>query len=286
MPLSQKIFALGFLFAAMPSLWWLLKSWLLGSYDTAGIWGGISLLVLLIWSLSSDKLSCRKANKSIVFSLFATAAILQFSDIGINANILSGLSLGLDVYALGLWMGLRYRKRPLAPEWLIILFIFCLPFDLPGTGVNTLILSGITLAGLMAVARPNVLQSAVTLGLLFGLGLLGSILRIFFDADGGFMEIIALAPELVIVMLWFLWVYQKPRKPHPFKDMICWTVPKSIQQDCWWLELAKFKRSQFVLRIASIIFVFMALASFASHINKNSDTSIVVSSISNLEINQ
>ena len=261
--LSQKLFALGVFLFALPSLWWLFNTWAIGTYDTAGIWGGLSLLTLIIWSAKSKRASCRKENKTLIFSLFAIASILQFSSIGINIDVLRGLSLLLDCYSLSLWLGLRYRQNPLSPEWLLVLLAFSFPIDLPGTGVNTLVFTGSTLAILMAVARPSLIKSIISLGLLSGLAVLGSSLRFYFDANGGIMEAVALAPEIITVLVWFLWIYKKPSKPHPFKDITCWSVPKSIKQDSWWFELRKRQRLHTAKVFASIVFVMLSALSLS-----------------------
>lgn len=262
--LSQKLFALGAFLFALPALWWLFSTWAIGTYDTAGIWGGVSLFILILWSASSKKVSCRKENKILIFSLLAVASILQFSSIGINIDVLRGLSLVLDCYALSLWLRLRYRQRPLSPEWLLVLLAFSFPVDLPGTGVNTLVFTGSTLATLMAIARPSLIKSIFSLGLLSGLAVLGSSLRFYFNADGGIMEVAALAPEIIIVLIWFFWIYQKPRKPHPFKDITCWSVPKSIKQDSWWLELRKRQRLDATKVFASIVFIMLSAFSLSN----------------------
>lgn len=262
--LNQTIFALSVLLSLLPSLVWLSKAWLFSFYGTAGIWGSVSLMCLFLWSLTSPKCCYQCSNKTFLISLFTIASILPLFSLGINESVIRGLALSLDFYALSLLLGLRYRKRALMPEWLVLLFILSLPVDLPGSGVNTLVVTGSMLCILMAIAQPSLIKSLLSLGLLSTLGLMGSSLRFYFDVDDALGEILALTPGIILTFAWFFLIRKKPIKAQSLNRYGYYTIPSKIKQDGWWLDLPKIRRSRRVKTVASIALLLLISFNFIS----------------------
>lgn len=118
---------------AIGPLVWLANTWRDPAYSSNG--GLIAALVaaLAAWSLTSPARTAwpRHRRTSMWFALgllLASALVRAAAQVG-AVNILGGLTLVLDVYALGVLARLGERARPLSSAWLAIVFAFALPIE-------------------------------------------------------------------------------------------------------------------------------------------------------------
>jgi len=66
-------------------------------------------------------------NKALL--LFISMALVRLAGQFLGIHMLSALALVIDVYALGLLLGVEQRQRALSPVWLALLFAFSLPLE-------------------------------------------------------------------------------------------------------------------------------------------------------------
>ncbi|MGB0696900.1 MAG: exosortase T [Rhodospirillaceae bacterium] len=131
---SQRLSILGFATAsailALEPLRWLIQTWQDPSYETSGWIYGVLLAGLILWALSAPRLTPRntRAQRTAALLLLVAALLRLISQIA-AINIIGGMALALDVYALLTWLGLAERKRAVSPFWLSVLFLFTLPFE-------------------------------------------------------------------------------------------------------------------------------------------------------------
>ena len=123
-------FAIGAAVLAIQPLLWLVNSWFDPGYDSDGLLVIAGLLTLLIWSVSSplgDRDHNRHKQRAVALLIASTAIRLAGQLLGIN--MLGAGVLMIDIYALGLLLGLDRRQRPLSPGWLAVLFGLSLPLE-------------------------------------------------------------------------------------------------------------------------------------------------------------
>lgn len=114
--------------AAEPSLW-LVRTWLDPVYGGHGLPVFLMVVALFSWSLSSPRRSQDPGvRRYALYLLFTTAVIRLFAQV-LAVNTLGALALVVDIYALALLCGLRWRRRPLSPFWLAVVFSFSLPLE-------------------------------------------------------------------------------------------------------------------------------------------------------------
>ena len=115
--------------AAHPASW-LARSWFDPGYASAGEWIFGLTLALTAWSLSSPSLRAIPASDRTraMRLLFATAAVRLTGEI-MAVRTIGALALVVDVYAIGLALGLRHRRRSLSPAGLALLFSLSLPAE-------------------------------------------------------------------------------------------------------------------------------------------------------------
>ena len=150
--------------------------------------------------------------------------------------------------------------------------------DLPCSGSNSLVLLGILMTLLMVIARPHFRHSLIALFLIPLLAVLSNVLRIMLLVAGSLsstlsqlnidvMEqpwhemtgLVSLLPAIIAMFWFFLKIYNKPIKPHPFSDAICWTVPSCLQKDGWWLTRKNnHRQNQIKLFLASVFIIISA----------------------------
>jgi exosortase/archaeosortase family protein len=114
------------LLAAHPLLW-LVQTWLDPAYDSQGLWVAVLVGGLLLWSTTSPLQRVDSHQRLNGISLLALTALLRLLGQWLGINTLGAAALAVDVYAIGLLLGLQYRARPLAPGWLALLFAFACP---------------------------------------------------------------------------------------------------------------------------------------------------------------
>ena len=116
------------LLAAHPLLW-LVQTWLDPAYDSQGLWVAVLVGGLLLWSTTSPLQRVDSHQRLNGISLLALTALLRLLGQWLGINTLGAAALAVDIYAIGLLLGLQYRSRPLAPGWLALLFAFALPIE-------------------------------------------------------------------------------------------------------------------------------------------------------------
>jgi exosortase/archaeosortase family protein len=65
----------------------------------------------------------------IALILLSLTALVRLVGQILNINVIGALALIVDVYALGLLLGLQHRQRAVSPFWLAVLFAFALPLE-------------------------------------------------------------------------------------------------------------------------------------------------------------
>lgn len=119
----------GLLLLAAHPLLWLVQTWLDPAYDSQGLWVAVLVGGLLLWSATSPLQRVDTNQRLNGVSLLALTALLRLLGQWLGINTLGAAALAVDVYAVGLLLGLKYRARPLAPGWLAVLFAFALPIE-------------------------------------------------------------------------------------------------------------------------------------------------------------
>ena len=125
---AHFLILLGALTLAWQPLSWLLQTWFDPSYDSSG-WLVVALVLgLAVWSVSSP-LCVAPTRQRLAWGLLIATALVRLAGQVLAINTLSALTLALDVYALGLLLGLAQRQRAVAPAWLALLFLCSLPLE-------------------------------------------------------------------------------------------------------------------------------------------------------------
>lgn len=130
---SQKIaiglFALASAILAFDPVLWLLKTWTDPSYQSSAMIYLVGIILLILWSVSSARREDNAAAKTNALMILICAAGLRLFSQVAAINIIGGMALALDVFALLTWFGLAHRTRAISPFWVSILFLFTLPFE-------------------------------------------------------------------------------------------------------------------------------------------------------------
>lgn len=114
---------------ALQPLRWLGESWIRPEFDSQGLWFALASLGLLLWSLSSPRRSEAVLPSRYAYAiLFASAGVRLCGQL-LRVNVLSALTLAVDVYALATLAGTDRRERSLSPAWLSLLFVLSLPLE-------------------------------------------------------------------------------------------------------------------------------------------------------------
>ncbi|MGB1561840.1 MAG: exosortase T [Sinimarinibacterium flocculans] len=126
---------------------WLLRSWRDAAYNPQGLWIGLAVAALFLWSWASEQQPGSAQNRRYAFALLAVSALVRLVGQVLRVNVIGALTLALDVYALATLAGLRTRERAVSPFWLSLLFAFSLPLErvvqrLAGYGLQQLSASG------------------------------------------------------------------------------------------------------------------------------------------------
>ncbi|MFP4599269.1 MAG: exosortase T [Persicimonas sp.] len=122
------VFALGAIVLAIEPLLWLVGTWTEPAYDSPGGWIFVAALGLFAWSATSAHTGAEASTRHAWWLLLATA-LIRLAGQMLAINVLGALALAIDVYALGVLCGLKYRKRAISPFWLSVLFAFSLPVE-------------------------------------------------------------------------------------------------------------------------------------------------------------
>ncbi len=127
--LSAWGFAVASIILAIEPARWLVHTWREPSYASSG-WIYLAVgAALVLWSVTSPRTDTEsRAHVSVVLILLVAAGLRLVSQVA-AINIVGGMALALDVFALLTWFGLGARKRALLPFWMAVLFLFTLPFE-------------------------------------------------------------------------------------------------------------------------------------------------------------
>jgi exosortase/archaeosortase family protein len=120
---------LGLLLLAVHPLLWLIGTWFDPAYDSYGVWVAALTIGLLVWSATSPLRTTVTQQHLNGLWLLSLTAIVRLLGQRLGINVLGAAALAVDVYAMGLLLGLNRRVRPLAPGWLAVLFAFALPVE-------------------------------------------------------------------------------------------------------------------------------------------------------------
>lgn len=127
--LSAWGFAVASVILAIEPARWLVHTWRDPSYASSG-WIYLAVFAaLVVWSATSPRTDTnRRAQVSVVLILLGAAGLRLVSQVA-AINIIGGMALALDVFALLTWFGLGMRTRAVSPFWMAVLFLFTLPFE-------------------------------------------------------------------------------------------------------------------------------------------------------------
>ena len=127
--LVPVLFGSGAIVLAVHPVMWLVRTWIDPAYQSEG--GLIFALVVAmsIWSVSSPRVSSLHRDRKLAISLLCLTALVRLAGQLLAVRVIGALALVVDVYALGLLVGLNVRKRALSPGWLAVAFAFSLPLE-------------------------------------------------------------------------------------------------------------------------------------------------------------
>lgn len=127
--LGPAALILGLVLLAVHPLLWLVGTWFDPAYDSYGVWVAALTTALLLWSATSPLRVANPRQRLSGWWLLALTAAVRLLGQRLGINVLGAVALAVDVYAIGLLLGLDRRVRPLAPGWLAVLFAFALPVE-------------------------------------------------------------------------------------------------------------------------------------------------------------
>ncbi|MDF1775312.1 MAG: exosortase T [Rhizobiaceae bacterium] len=122
-------FALASAILAIEPLRWLITTWLDPSYQSSGAIYACLIIALVGYSVSSPLRRNHKSQSNHAFALLLFSALVRLAGQLLAINILGGVALALDIYALLTLLNMANRRRPISPFWVSVLFLFALPFE-------------------------------------------------------------------------------------------------------------------------------------------------------------
>lgn len=126
---TTAAFALASLVLAFEPLRWLAGSWTDPSYASTGVAYLAAVAALLAWSLSSQAARTHDYRRPTAVLLLMAAALARLASQVLAINVIAGLALALDVFALATLLRTGERQRAVSPFWLSVLFLFTLPVE-------------------------------------------------------------------------------------------------------------------------------------------------------------
>lgn len=116
---------------AYEPLHWLVGTWLDPSYPSSGAIYLVALSGLLLWSLTSPvvKTGAGERHRRGAVGLLAVSAVIRLLGQVLAVNVVGGIALGLDVFALAVLLRTGERARPISALWLAVVFLFTLPVE-------------------------------------------------------------------------------------------------------------------------------------------------------------
>jgi len=289
--LVPVVFGAAALVLAFEPVRWLVNTWLEPAYDSKGFYVFAAFAALFAWSAASPRQTPQiPQQKRLALSLLAITALVRLAGQVLAVNVIGALALVMDVYALGLLLGLKHRRRALSPGWLAVAFAFSLPLEriaqrTIGYGLQSLssarsiLLLFLCLALLAALARPGLKQALVGGALTLVAGLLANMVRISLLATGiarpqfflgadvmaqpwhDLVGLLTLAAGALPLLIWA----GKVSRSHlaPTIDERCrHFIPDRLLRDGWWLQEPAQKSAQKSIWASALLsaFAFLALA--------------------------
>ncbi|HWE19584.1 MAG TPA: exosortase T [Hyphomicrobiaceae bacterium] len=126
---TNALLAAAALILAVDPVRWLASTWRDPAYDSNGFLVFLAAAALLAWSVSSPVVGYAPSRRGLAFGLIALSATVRLAGQVLAINTVGALCLVLDVYALGVLLGLKMRARPISPAWLAVVFAFSLPLE-------------------------------------------------------------------------------------------------------------------------------------------------------------
>ena len=126
---ANALLAAAALVLAVDPVRWLASTWRDPAYDSNGLLVFLAAAALLAWSVASPVVGHAPRGRGLAFGLIALSAAVRLAGQVLAINTVGALCLVLDVYALGVLLGLKARARPVSPAWLAVVFAFSLPLE-------------------------------------------------------------------------------------------------------------------------------------------------------------
>lgn len=127
-PRVSPLFILASALLAVEPVLWLIQSWTDAAYASHGyIYFGL-IAALVVKSLMSDAPDYFAHDVSRHWALWVAALFRVVSQL-MAINVIGGIVLALDIYAIARALQLDRRKFSVSPFWLAILFLFALPVE-------------------------------------------------------------------------------------------------------------------------------------------------------------
>jgi exosortase/archaeosortase family protein len=131
---AHGLIAAAALVLAIDPIRWLVTTWCDPAYDSNGLLVFLAAVGLLVWSVTSPVIAGPIIDRAprrrrLAFALIALSASVRLAGQVLAINTVGALCLVLDVYALGLLLGLGARARAVSPAWLAVVFAFSLPLE-------------------------------------------------------------------------------------------------------------------------------------------------------------
>ena len=114
---------------ALAPIRWLVITWFDPSYQSSGSIYLLAIIGLVVWSATSrlnDK-ACHNHKAAIL--LLVISALIRVASQILAINIIGGIALALDIFAILTLFNFSSRVRPISAFWVSILFLFTLPFE-------------------------------------------------------------------------------------------------------------------------------------------------------------
>src|SRR5262245_861762 len=126
---AHGLIAAAALVLAVEPIRWLLSTWRDPAYDSNGLLIFLAAAGVLAWSVTSPVVDRARRERGLPLALIALSASVRLAGQVLAINTIGALCLVLDVYALGLLLGLGARARAVSPAWLAVVFAFNLPLE-------------------------------------------------------------------------------------------------------------------------------------------------------------
>ncbi len=114
--------------AAEPAAW-LVRTWIDPSVQSGGALYAALVCAVLIWSVSSPVAPGRTPRRKLALGLLVVACTIRLAGQVLAINVVGGVALALDIYAIATLLRVSQRRRAVSPFWMSMLFLFTLPVE-------------------------------------------------------------------------------------------------------------------------------------------------------------